>query len=569
MEELIKEHRSTYVYYKDIPLQTWWYSQKKLWFSHCDMNIDNFVFKENYTDSASTIGENYVIWWDQIMRHPIDHPDQQKRESMYPSVYMIANELYDKVDETAQIFMLLAIRHSKNLSHKKFVCDRVREMITDKFDRNKEVSNVWFRFWKASLEDLMKSNTNVLNYINVNSYNTTEHSSTYDTICDKMNQEVFVPTTWFQSFKSSLDDLMKRKSNVLEYIHANPSVHSNTPVHECYTKVYVEFCKQMEKNSILDIPALTISLSGGVDSMVLAYCADAWCSRNNISLILLHIQYNNRKESEQEVAFLKSWIEQNILNCVFYVRSITELTRRRETKWRTLYEDITRQYRFQAYSMTGGHVLLGHNYEDTVENILTNITSQTHYENMKGMSFKTMYNNVTLYRPFLNVSKRDLYQFAEVFTIPHLPDSTPEWSRRGMLRDKVIPALNTFDTKLVEGLTTLSNKLSIYHSMYVKSIMCWITTHVIQKQKYLFTMKTHKTTVSVNTESYYCIPYDDFTHQIEFWDIFFDHFNIRCSTKSKELLIHNIGTENVNRRTTLSSTINVFLDSHIHIFTTS
>jgi len=266
---------------------------------------------------------------------------------------------------------------------------------------------------------------------------------------------------------------------------------------------------------------------------------------------------------------LKSWIEQTIPNCVFYVRSITELTRRRETKWRTVYEDITRQYRFQAYSMTGGHILLGHNYEDTVENILTNLTSQTHYENMRGMSFKTTYHDVTLYRPFLNVSKRDIYRFAEVFNIPHLPDSTPEWSRRGMLRDNVIPALNTFDPKLVEGLTTLSKKMAVYHSMYVKSIMCWITTHVIQKQKYPFTMKTHKTKVFIDTETYYCIPYDEFTDHMEFWDIFFKHFHIQCSSKSKQLLFDTIQAKNLHRRITLSSTLNAFLDSHIHIFTTS
>jgi len=221
MEQIIKEHRTTYVYYQGIPLQTWWYSQKKLWFSHCEMNIHDFTFNGNHTDSENTIIENYVIWWDQILRHPIDHPDTHRRESMYPYVFIFAKELYDKVDEIASIFMLLAIRHSKSVTHKQFVCDHVRQRITEKYEKNEEVGNIWFRFWKASLEDLMKHNTNVLEYIHMNPV----HSKEQD----------------------SVDSLSK-------------------------THIYTEFCSQMKNET--SIPSLTISLSGGVDSMVLAYCAD-------------------------------------------------------------------------------------------------------------------------------------------------------------------------------------------------------------------------------------------------------------------------------------------------------
>ena len=138
-----------------------------------------------------------------------------------------------------------------------------------------------------------------------------------------------------------------------------------------------------------------------------------------------------------------------------------------------------------------------------------------------------------------------------------------------MLRDTVIPTMHAFDPNLVEGLTTLSKKMAVYHSMYVKSILRWLKTHVIQKQNYSYTLRTHKRNVCVETETYYCIPYDDFTNQMEFWDIFFKHFHIQCSTKSKQLLFDTIQAKNLHRRITLSSTLNAFLDSHIHIFTTS
>lgn len=525
MEDLASQHRKSYVYYQGIPLQTWWYSQKKLWFSHCDMNIEDFEKKENTTDSAQTICENFVIWWDQILRHPIDHPDTITREQRYVDVFIIAKELYDKMDnEIAQIFMLLAIRHSNNVNHKKFVCDYVRDRITNNLDEKKPISSIWFRFWKASLEDYMNLNVNVLTYTNCKSIH---------------DDPVSLPTT-YTSAPIDIPDYLTQP-------------------------VYLEFCEQMKH--VKPIPVLTVSLSGGVDSMVLAYCASKWCRIFKIPLSLLHIQYNNRPETEKEIQFLKEWIGKTLPYVPFYIRSITELRRRRESKWRTVYEDITRQYRFQAYSMLGGHILLGHNYDDTIENILTNITSQTHYENMKGMKVQTQYHDVTLYRPFLNIRKQDIYQFAESFHIPHLPDSTPEWSRRGMLRDHVIPALYKFDKNLISGFTALSHKMGVYHSMYVKSIVYWIQTNIVQKQQYLFTMDTHKSRIHVHTTMYYSIPYDEeFIHQMEFWDIFFDHFRLRCSTKSKENFLQVLTSTNMNHRFTLTSTLHAFIDNRIHIF---
>lgn len=525
MEDLASKHRAYYVYYRGIPLQTWWYSQKTLWFSHCDMNIEDFERKENTTDSAETICENFVIWWDQIMRHPIDHFDTYKREIMFPDVFIIAKELYDKVEnEIAQIFMLLAIRHSNNVNHKKFVCDYVRERITNTLDENKPISNLWFRFWKASLEDYMKLNVNVVTY----------------TKCTSST------------------------SNPVSLPAYNPPDSVDVPDY-LTQPVYLEFCEQMKH--LHTIPVLTVSLSGGVDSMVLAYCASKWCRIFKIPLSLLHIQYNNRKETEKEIQFLKEWIGKTMPSISFYIRSITELRRRRESKWRTLYEDITRQYRFQAYSILGGHILLGHNYDDTIENILTNITSQTHYENMKGMKFQTKYQDVSLYRPFLNIRKQDIYQFAESFHIPHLPDSTPEWSRRGMLRDQVIPALYTFDKNLVTGFTALSHKMEVYHSMYVKGVVSWIESNVIQTQNQIFVMETTKSRTIMKTKVHYSIPYDEFVHQMEFWDIFFPHFRIECSTKSKENFLQLILAKFVNHRCTLAHSLYAFIETDkIHIF---
>jgi tRNA(Ile)-lysidine synthase TilS/MesJ len=131
------------------------------------------------------------------------------------------------------------------------------------------------------------------------------------------------------------------------------------------------------------------------------------------------------------------------------------MTRERDDT-RHEYETYTKNVRFEQYEKQKCPILLGHNYEDTIENILANIASKKKYENLKGMQPLTIQRNVTIMRPLLSVSKSDIYAYAEVYGIPYLPDSTPEWSRRGKLRDHVIPALQQYEPQLLLGLVALS-----------------------------------------------------------------------------------------------------------------
>lgn len=89
---------------------------------------------------------------------------------------------------------------------------------------------------------------------------------------------------------------------------------------------------------------ICISLSGGVDSMVLAYVFAILRNRYNYNLIAFHINYKNRPESDQEEKFVRWYCDR--LEVPIYVRRITEIQRRSKGFNRTFYEDITRKIRF-------------------------------------------------------------------------------------------------------------------------------------------------------------------------------------------------------------------------------
>ena len=212
---------------------------------------------------------------------------------------------------------------------------------------------------------------------------------------------------------------------------------------------------------------LCVSLSGGVDSMVLITALSKYRdeTRNyktvkQFDLTAVHINYNNRETCDEEVRFVQWYCE--LINVSLTVRHITEMKRQRDDT-RHEYETYTKNIRFEEYEKQKCPILLGHNYEDTIENIFSNIASKKKYENLMGMQPMIIQKNVIVMRPLLRVSKNDIYAYAEEYGIPHLPDSTPEWSRRGKLRDHVMPVLQQYEPQLLKGLVVLSEYVADAH----------------------------------------------------------------------------------------------------------
>lgn len=209
--------------------------------------------------------------------------------------------------------------------------------------------------------------------------------------------------------------------------------------------------------------ALCVSLSGGVDSMVLLRALRDYQLKTKFyktikqfHLKAVHINYNNRSDCDKEVEFVVNYCDS--IGVPIEVRHITEMKRVRDRS-RHEYEEFTRNARFEMYRKQECAILLGHNFDDTVENIISNVASKKKYDNLFGMSKKHEEDGVTVLRPLLDVQKKDIYEYAKAMNVPHLPDSTPEWSRRGKLRDHVIPVLERCEPQFIRGLVHLAEHL--------------------------------------------------------------------------------------------------------------
>ena len=204
-----------------------------------------------------------------------------------------------------------------------------------------------------------------------------------------------------------------------------------------------------------------ISLSGGVDSLV---CLHLYNNMYPNKVSALHINYMNRETHNCEEAFVKYMCRQ--MGITLYVRRIEEVQRSRD-KTREDYEKYTNELRFNLYRQFKDHlVILGHNYDDCLENVFSNIKKNKNLDNLFGMDKISIIRDVPIYRPLLDVTKTKIIEYAHHHNMPYLEDSTPKWSERGRMRDNLIPAINDYSPDICKNLHNIRTLLMTLYNIW-------------------------------------------------------------------------------------------------------
>eukprot|EP01064_Diplonema_japonicum_P036684 TRINITY_DN8333_c0_g1_i1.p1 TRINITY_DN8333_c0_g1~~TRINITY_DN8333_c0_g1_i1.p1 ORF type:complete len:759 (+),score=114.67 TRINITY_DN8333_c0_g1_i1:62-2278(+) len=229
----------------------------------------------------------------------------------------------------------------------------------------------------------------------------------------------------------------------------------------------------LNRDGCMDNGVVCVSLSGGVDSMVIAdvlvhlrdhpkpverarkgqgaSAADRRVKHNVLEkqtigmvkkIIAVHIDYGNRLEANDEADFIQDWCERR--DIIFVKKSIEEL--KRATASRDEYEALTRNIRYDEYrkamkthGVTG--ICLGHHSGDIVENLLSNANRGCGVLDLSGMREVTLMEDVPVWRPLLPHNKDEIFNFAHTYGVPYFKDTTPSWSTRGKLRNNLLPCL--------------------------------------------------------------------------------------------------------------------------------
>ena len=194
--------------------------------------------------------------------------------------------------------------------------------------------------------------------------------------------------------------------------------------------------KFIQDNNISNI---LLSLSGGVDSMVLAVIIKNL--NIDVNLYCCHINYNNREESVDERNFLIDWCQ--LENIHLDIMNIEHIKRGEGN--RNDYEEETRKLRYKYYAdlikkFDCDGVFLAHHQDDLSENVFSNIMrGKNSITNLSVFKQINIILDVVVFRPMLEFRKKVIYDMSEKYQIPYFLDTTPDWSCRGKMRKQIFP----------------------------------------------------------------------------------------------------------------------------------
>lgn len=228
-------------------------------------------------------------------------------------------------------------------------------------------------------------------------------------------------------------------------------------------------------------PYVAVSLSGGVDSMVIAHLLHRLRDKHgNFGIVAVHIDYGNRDESSAECDYVRRWCER--FGIVFYVHRIEEI--KRATTKRDDYEKISREIRYSTYAnvMTqygAPGMCFGHHRGDVQENVISNMMKGQSLLNLNGMSESSIVNGVHIWRPLLAFDKDAIFEFAHRYGVPYFKDTTPKWSTRGKLRNQLVPLLREmYGDGFLNNLSNLGAESTQCGELVDQQILCPIMDSV-------------------------------------------------------------------------------------------
>ncbi len=463
----------------------WWFSKKDEYDRYI---IDKYscLLEPHYISKAISPLQKIIIY-DQLPRHIYrDHPSSSHIIEQYLTkamdvVYEYLNTSYYKnLVGIEWTFFILPLRHTKVIHNILFVIKETWK----KIENDKKNINIYKRFLKATYNKLLQDNKNQSKLIN--------------TILPKPSVDYYDIHLF---------------SSILNF---SPSSYK-FPNNELLITPDIKFNK-----NIIDVDKpIIISLSGGVDSMVCSFIIKRFFPTANI--IALHISYDNREECDKEILFLKHWCSH--LNIVLHVRTINEIHRKpcMQYELRDLYESYTRDVRYNCYKSitneTIPQVIMGHNSDDMLENIMTNIAHKNKYDNLYGMSYVSLQDDIKFLRPLLDTPKDDIIDFALKNSIPYLPNSTPVWSQRGQIRNDIVPVLDKWNKNYIPSLFNLTDILSSLHRIMQFTVSHFINKGCFDDDKKVFTIKE--------------IILDELIYEEVFWkEVFKTVYNVYPSSKS-------------------------------------
>lgn len=222
--------------------------------------------------------------------------------------------------------------------------------------------------------------------------------------------------------------------------------------------IAIEFEKQHSATAANN-SSFIVGVSGGPDSMVLLYLMH----RFKINATVVHCNYGLRgKASDKDQALVEE------MSGLWGFECVSVRLNQQEEKNTDNFQKWARNRRYEVFrdlkrEFRANYIATAHHRDDQVETILQKMLRGSGMSSWKGMAVL----DDDLYRPLLNISKKEILAFVQEFNIPFRMDGSNEESTyaRNFLRHSWVPQLERLFPGWDSNVLKLSNRADEFKKM--------------------------------------------------------------------------------------------------------
>lgn len=200
---------------------------------------------------------------------------------------------------------------------------------------------------------------------------------------------------------------------------------------------------------------LAVAFSGGLDSSVLLHATIKAHGKKNV--YAFHVHHGIQKEADQWQAHCKAMAKK--LGCHFDTRNV-KLNKQSniESQARNLrYESLTQMCKAHKIQ----DLLLAHHLDDQAETVLIQLMRGAGLPGLSAMPQVKSNELIHLWRPFLNMRRKDLEIYAKEHQLTWIedPSNQDESYRRNAVRKSILPSLEKHQKGAIENLARSAKHL--------------------------------------------------------------------------------------------------------------
>ena len=167
-----------------------------------------------------------------------------------------------------------------------------------------------------------------------------------------------------------------------------------------FKRIYQKFENSLNLNS-----NFAVAVSGGSDSMALAFLSKIYALKNGLSPKFFIVNHNLRNDSFKEANLVKKVLKKYFINA----KILNWVGKKPDSNLQSISREKRHELLFkQCKKFKISNILLGHHIDDLYENFFIRILRGSGLKGLVSFGKKKTINKINVLRPLLDISKNDL-----------------------------------------------------------------------------------------------------------------------------------------------------------------